>query len=123
MIIQCLIVLGCLALGELIVGITGIGLPSSIVGMLLLTLFLSIGVVKIDNIKKISDLLISNLGLFFVPPGVALMLYFDIIEAAWIPIVLSTIISIIVVMLVTGWSHQWLLKLQHRSNRRRKKYD
>lgn len=38
MIRQCAILFGCLALGELIV-LTGIKLPSSIIGMLLLTLF------------------------------------------------------------------------------------
>ena len=39
MIRQCAILFGCLALGELIVYLTGIKLPSSIIGMLLLTLF------------------------------------------------------------------------------------
>ena len=39
MIRQCAILFGCLALGELLVYLTGIKLPSSIIGMLLLTLF------------------------------------------------------------------------------------
>ena len=38
MIRQCAILFGCLALGELIVFLTDIKLPSSIIGMLLLTL-------------------------------------------------------------------------------------
>ena len=38
MIRQCAILFGCLALGELIVYLTGIKLPSSIIGMLLLAL-------------------------------------------------------------------------------------
>ena len=42
MIRQCAILFGCLALGELIVFLTDIKLPSSIIGMLLLTLFLKI---------------------------------------------------------------------------------
>ena len=43
MIRQCAILFGCLALGELIVFLTGIKLPSSIIGMLLLTHFLKLG--------------------------------------------------------------------------------
>ena len=43
MIRQCAILFGCLALGELIVFLTDIKLPSSIIGMLLLTLFLKLG--------------------------------------------------------------------------------
>ena len=46
MIRQCAILFGCLALGELIVFLTGIKLPSSIIGMLLLTLFLKLGWIK-----------------------------------------------------------------------------
>ena len=42
MIRQCLILFGCLAAGELVVMLTGIQLPSSIIGMLLLTLLLRV---------------------------------------------------------------------------------
>ena len=48
MIRQCAILFGCLALGELIVYLTGIKLPSSIIGMLLLTLFLKLGWIKLQ---------------------------------------------------------------------------
>ena len=47
MIRQCAILFGCLALGELIVFFTGIKLPSSIIGMLLLTLLLKLGWIKL----------------------------------------------------------------------------
>ena len=81
MIRQCAILFGCLALGELIVYLTGIKLPSSIIGMLLLTLFLKLGWIKLHWVQGLSDFLVANLGFFFVPPGVALMLYFDVIAA------------------------------------------
>ena len=92
MIRQCTIIFGCLAVGELIVWLTGISIPSSIIGMLLLTALLQMKVVKLEWVKGMSDFLISNLGFFFVPPGVALMLYFDIIKAELLPIVLATAI-------------------------------
>jgi len=60
-----------MALGELIVWFTGLSLPGSIVGMLLLTAFLQMGWIKLEWVKGISDFLLSNLGFFFVPPGVA----------------------------------------------------
>lgn len=110
MIRQCTILFGCLALGELIVYLTGIKLPSSIIGMLLLTLFLKLKWIKLHWVQGISDFLVANLGFFFVPPGVALMLYLDIIKAQFIPIVLATIISTILVLVVTGWVHQLVRK-------------
>ena len=111
MIRQCTIIFGCLAVGELIVWLTGISIPSSIIGMLLLTALLQMKVVKLEWVKGMSDFLISNLGFFFVPPGVALMLYFDIIKAELLPIVVATVISTMLVMITTGWTDQYLRKL------------
>ena len=111
MIRQCTIIFGCLAMGELIVWLTGISIPSSIIGMLLLTALLQMKVVKLEWVKGMSDFLISNLGFFFVPPGVALMLYLDIIKAELLPIVLATAISTMLVMITTGWTDQYLRKL------------
>lgn len=97
---------GCLALGELIVYLTGIKLPSSIIGMLLLTFFLESGIVKLHHVQDISNFLVSNLSFFFIPPGVALMLYFDLIAAEALPIIVATVVSTILVLVVTGWVHQ-----------------
>lgn len=108
MIRQCFIIFGCLAVGELIVWLTGIAIPSSIIGMLLLAALLQTKVVKEEWVKGMSDFLISNMGFFFVPPGVALMLYLDIIKAEFIPIAVATVVSTVLVLIVTGWTHQRL---------------
>ena len=106
MIRQCAVLFGCLALGEWVVSLTGVKLPSSIIGMLLLTLFLKLGWVKLKWVQGLSDFLVANLGFFFVPAGVALMLYFDIIRAQFWPIVIASVVSTLLVFLVTGWIHQ-----------------
>ena len=93
-------------MGELVVKLTGIQLPASIVGMLLLTLFLKLGWVNLKWVKGISDFLVSNLPLFFVPPGVAIMLYLNVIKVSFWPIIISVVLSTIIVLAVTGWVHQ-----------------
>lgn len=110
MIRQCAILFGCLALGELIVYLTHIPLPSSILGMLLLTFLLKTGWIKLQWVQGLSDFLVANIGFFFVPPGVALMLYFDIIEAQFWPIVCATVVSTVLVLAITGWVHQTLTR-------------
>ena len=97
---------------ERLVWLTGVKLPSSIIGMLLLTLFLKLGWIKLHWVQGMSDFLVANLGFFFVPPGVALMLYFDIIRAEFWPIVTATVISTLLVLVVTGWVHQLARKLK-----------
>ena len=86
-------------------GITGISVPSSIIGMLLLTFLLKVKVIKLEWVETISNFLVKNMGFFFVPPGVALMLYFDIIGKEIVPIVLATTLSTMLVLVVTGWTH------------------
>ncbi|MFI3239064.1 MAG: CidA/LrgA family protein [Bacteroidales bacterium] len=110
MVIQCAIIFVCLALGELIVWATGIKFPSSIIGMLLLALFLKLGVVKLRWVEGLSNFLVKNLAIFFIPPGVAIMLYFDLIEGEIIPIIVASAVSTIVVILVTGWIHQIVIR-------------
>ena len=110
MVRQCFILFGCLALVELVVMVTGLKLPASIIGMLLLTLLLQLRIVKLEWVRGLTDFLIANLGFFFVPPGVALMLYFDLIRAEIVPIVAATVLSTILVLLVTGHTHQVVSK-------------
>ena len=112
MIRQCAILFGCLALGELIVCLTCIKLPSIIIAMLLLTLFLKLGWIKLHWVQGMSDFLVANLGFFFIPPGVALMLYFDIIAAEFWPIAIASLVSTLLVLVVTGWVHQLTRKIK-----------
>ena len=114
---QLAIIIGCLAVGEFIVWLTGVCVPSSILGMLLLTALLKAGIVKL---RGLTDFLIANLGFFFVPPGVALMLYFDIIRAELLPIVVATVLSTILVLVTTGWVHVLTRKAIARARKRTK---
>lgn len=110
MIKPCTIIFSCLAVGELIVWLTGISIPGSIIGMILLMALLEMNVIKLEWVKPMADVLVKNLGFFFIPPGVALMLYYDLIKAEMMPIVVATLVSTLVVLVVTGWTHQFFAK-------------
>lgn len=111
---QFFVIFGCLALGEFIVWATGLKLPSSIIGMLLLAFFLKVGIVKLSWVNKLSEFLLANLGFFFVPPGVALMLYLDLIQKELLPIAMATILSTVLVLIVTGHIHQIVIKVERK---------
>ena len=108
---QCSIILICLAIAELIVHVFHINFPSSLLGMLILTFSLKTGLVKLEWVKGFSDFLLAHLGLFFVPPGVALMLYLGVIKAQLIPIARATLFSTLLVLFVTGWTYQLIRKI------------
>lgn len=105
MIAQFGILLSFLAVGELIVWLTGINIPSSIIGMLLLTASLKIGIVKPVHIERLSNFLVHNLGFFFVPAGVGVMNCFGLISEQWLPIVAASVGSTVIIMAVSGQVH------------------
>lgn len=106
MILQCAVLFAFLAIGELVVWFTGVPIPSSIIGMLLLTLSLKLGFVKMSWVDKVSDFLVKNLGFFFVPAGVGLMKCLGLIQAQWLPIIGASVVSTFLIIAVTGWVHQ-----------------
>lgn len=120
MIQQCGILFLFLALGELIVWLTGTPVPSSIIGMLLLAAALKVGAVKLGQVNKFADFLVRNIGFFFVPAGVGLMRCYGIIADQWLPIVGATIGSTAIIIAVTGWTHQLTRRATRRHHDTRK---
>ncbi|MDE6317116.1 MAG: CidA/LrgA family protein [Muribaculaceae bacterium] len=114
---QCAIIFLFLALGELTVAATGITIPSSIIGMLMLTASLKCGIIRIHQVDRISDFLVKNLGFFFVPAGVGLMRCLGLLRQELLPIVLATAVSTFVIIAVTGHIHQLSRRLTSRSDR------
>ena len=89
-------------LGELISRLGDLPLPGNVLGMGLLLLALLGNLVKVDWLEEAAELLLSNMAMFFVPAGVGVMVYGDLIAREWLPITAATIVSTFVVMAVTG---------------------
>lgn len=104
------ILLAMQAVGEIITRSADIPIPGNVVGMGLLLAALLAGWVKLEWIDQAADLLLAYMALFFVPAGVGVMVYFDLIEREWLAISVAMILSTFVVMFVTGRVEQWLGK-------------
>lgn len=70
--------------------------------MVILFILLSINIIKLENVQNVSDLFLKNMGLFFIPFGVSILKYTDIIKDTWIQLTIVLIISCILVMFVTS---------------------
>lgn len=116
MVLQCAILFGFLALGELIVWLLHIPVPSSIIGMLLLTCALKSRLIKEHSVDRIANFLIANLGFFFVPAGIGIMQCMGILRSQLIPIVAATILSTVLIITTTGWAHQLARRFTSRHN-------
>ena len=94
--------LGCLALGEVASRFWPIPLPGSVLGLLLLFLWLSDPSQVPANLGTLADRMLELFGLFFVPAGVGVMLYKSLIQRDFVPILAAVSLGTLVTVCVTG---------------------
>ena len=82
-------------------------IPGSILGMLLLFLALSLGILKEKHIEETSDFLLNNIAFFFIPASVGVM---AIVTSNLFILIIIGIVSTIITMLVTMLVTQMLTK-------------
>ena len=85
-----------------------IPVSGSIIGLLLLFFTLAIGITKLEHLLPTGKLLLQYLVLFFVPVGVGLLSYIDLLSQHWLAIVVSSVASTVIVLIVIGWLFQRL---------------
>ncbi len=107
---QYLVILVCLLIGELISYGFNLPVPGNVLGMVILTMALVFGIIKLETVEKAADQLVKNLALFFIPLAVGVMVYRDTLMEYFVPISVSTIISTFLVLIVTGYVTQTLIK-------------
>jgi holin-like protein len=108
MIRSMLILFVCLFIGECVKHFAGLPIPGSVVGMILLTIALALRIIRLKHVKPAADVLTRNLGFFFVPPGVGLMLYVGLLKDEFVAIAGATIMSLVIVLVVVGRLQQAL---------------
>lgn len=110
MLLGLLILIGCQLTGEIVVGLTGIPVPGSVLGMLLLF----IGLLIKGNVPTVLDItsngLIKNIGLLFVPAGAGISLYIGLIVEQWNIILVASVTSTVVTLIVCAFIFQSLNK-------------
>ena len=85
-----------------IIAFLGIPFPPPLLGMLILTALLCTGVIKENYIEDICTALIDKMALLFLPAGVSMILYLDVIKAELLPISLTVILSSVIILCSTA---------------------
>jgi len=97
-----LLIYACLYFGIGIATFLPIALPGSIIGMLVLFTLLSLQIIPSSWVKPGCHLLIRNMALLFVPIGVGVMQYFDVLRAQFAPVVISCSVSTLIVLITVS---------------------
>lgn len=96
--------------GELLVRGLNWPFPGNVLGMVLLLAALILGLVRLEWVTEAAELVLTHMALLFVPVGVGIMLYFDLLAREWLPILAATVLSTFVVIAATGHVTQGLAK-------------
>ncbi|MCC8069073.1 MAG: CidA/LrgA family protein [Ruminococcus sp.] len=107
---QVLILIVISLLGEVLKYLLPLPFPSSIYGLIILFLALQFKILKLDDIKTISDFLISIMPIMFIPPSVGLMESYGLLKDLWLVVILVGIVSTFLIMTSTGLVSQMIIK-------------
>ena len=93
--------------------------PGNIIGLVLMILLLSFGLLKSRHIEKTGDFLLKHMPLFFIPHCVALVEYFNLLEKRLIPFLLICIVSTATTFAATAYSVRFVMWVQQKVQTRR----
>ena len=91
-----------------------INFPGSLIGMILLFLFLLIGLVKVRSVDEISKFFIDNMGIFFVPGAVLILNKLELISEIWWKLTIIILVAFVVSFTATYFSVKLTLYLQNK---------
>lgn len=96
--------------------------PASVIGMILLFILLSTKILKIEHIQEKSDFLLSNMAFFFIPAGVSMINYMDILKSNALQLVIICVITTVLTFAATAYSIKLTMYLINRKKHYRDKY-
>lgn len=111
---ELLIIILIFITGEYISSLLPFPLPGSIAGMLILLFLLIFKIIKIEQIKRISDFFLGNLSFLFLPVSVGLLGSMDILRESGVNILILTLGTTVIVIYVTGAIVELVLRLQRK---------
>lgn len=100
------VILILLLLGEVVVALLDLPIPGSVVGMVLMAAGLGARLIRLAWVEETASFLTKNLAFFFVPAGVGLMAYFDLLGREWRVILFATLFSTLFVLVPVGLFHR-----------------
>ena len=88
----------------------GFKFPPALLAMLLLLALMLKGIIRPRTVEDVCDILIEKMGMLFLPAGVSILLYLDIIVAESTAIIATVLISSLLILVVTALFLNFMLK-------------
>ena len=120
---QFLIILGISFVGELLKVLLPLQIPASIYGMVMLFIGLLTGWIPLDAVRDAGKFLIEIMPVMFIPAGVGLMASWGILKPMLLPVSIIVVVTLITVMVATGWSSQWMIRRDKKDGKKANEHE
>ena len=97
--------------GEVLHSLLPLPVPASIYGLVLMFACLMTGVIRLEQVHMTARYLIEIMPLLFIPAGVGLLDAWGVLKPVFVPIIVITLVSTIIVMGVSGMVTQVILRI------------
>ena len=97
-------------LGELLHVIIPLPIPASVYGLVLMLAALCTGFSRLNQVKETAGFLIEIMPVMFIPAAAGLLNSWSLLRPVWIPFIVITLVSTIIVMGVTGQITQRMIQ-------------
>lgn len=104
-------------IGEVLNFLVPLPIPASIYGLVLMFLALHFKICPVSAVKETGDFLLGIMPIFFISPAIALLANIEVLKSHWHFFLILGFFSTVVVMVVSGWATQLIIRL---SNRKKK---
>lgn len=101
-------------LGEVLARLLPFNFSASVLSMLILLLLLAVRAVRLESIKASAQFFTSNMAVLFIPYGVKVLQYVDVIRENILLFLIIVLVTTPVVYGVTALTAQLVIKLQHK---------
>ena len=116
--IQFAIISGITFLGEMLNLLLPFPIPASVYGLVILLVALLSGVIKIEQVEETADFFNTIMPVLFLAPAVSMIDVLPGLGGSILPILISTVISTVFVMAVTGLVSQAIIRFGKKKGRK-----
>ena len=108
-------------IGELISAVIPAPFPGSVIAMIVLFLCLIFKVINVEKIYDISNFLLQNMSLLFIPATVSIIEYLDVLKSVFWQFLFICLITTVISFVCTAYSVKAVMYLMKKWSERKGK--
>ena len=112
------VIFGVCWVSQILESLLPFAFPASVIGMLVLFLLLITRLLRVEHIQEKSDFLLANMAFFFLPAGVSILNYLEVLRSAALALVVICLVTTVLTFGATAWSVQLTVRLMKKRERK-----